>query len=161
LDRIRAIFDASFFEVNSQVSESFATQESNRELLRVSNSIVMAAGSGTLPGNTLKKYIEDATFTVSATPTKRYSFRRYPQYLRANDSRLGYWTTIGETILAKTPAPVTNLTATATFSSICSPAIPATEDDLFVAPDDYISDFNAGFVQFILGQTADTAAITA
>ncbi len=161
LDRIRAQIDAAWFSVNSQVSEAFAARESNRELLRASNDISMATGTGTLPTNVLKKYIEDATFVVSATPTKQYSFRRYPQFLRTGDTRLGYWTTIGDTIKAKTPQPVANLTGTATFTSICSPDVPATEDAEFVCPDDYLPDFINAMIQFVLGQTADTAAATA
>ncbi len=161
LDRIRAQFDAAFFTINSQTSEAFAAQESNRELLRASNDIAIVSGSGTLPSNVLKKYIDDATFVVSATPTKKYSFRRYPQFLRTGDTRLGYWTNIGDTIKVKTPQPVSVApTLTATFTSICSPDIPATEDDEYDAPDDFVPDFVSAMTQFILGQTADMAAAT-
>lgn len=159
-DRIRSAIDASWFSINSQVSEAFAAKESNRELLRASNDITFTAGSGALPTNVLKKFIEDATFVVSTTPTKHYSFRRYPDFIRGGDTRLGYWTTIGESIKAITPQPVTNFAGTGTLTSICSPAIPDTEDDEFVAPDDFVPDFIQAFVQFILGQTADMAAAT-
>lgn len=159
-DRIRSAIDASFFTINSQVSEAFAAKESNRELLRASNDITFTAGSGALPDNVLKKYIEDATFVVSATPTKKYSFRRYPDFIRGGDTRLGYWTTIGETIKAKTPQPVANFAGTGTLTSICSPDIPLTENDEFVAPSDFYPDFISAMVNFILGQTADQAAET-
>ncbi len=160
-DRIRAVIDASFFSINSQVSEAFAARESNRELLRVSNDISIVSGSATLPSNVLKKYVEDATFVVAATPTKKYSFRRYPQWLRTGDTRLGYWTTIGDAIKVKTPQPVNATpTLTATFTSICSPSIPTTETAEFACPDDFLPDFINAFIQFILGQTADMAAAT-
>ncbi len=161
LDRIRAQFDAGIFSINSQTSQAYAAQESRRELLRASNDITITSGSGTLPTNTLKGYIEDATFIVAATPTKKYSFRRYPQWLRTGDTRLGYWTNIGETIMVKTPAPVTSPTVTATFTSICSPDIPVTEDDEFVMPDDYAPDLIAAMVGYILGLSMEEAAQTA
>ncbi len=162
LDRIRAQVDAAFFSINSQTSQAYAAQESRRELLRASNDITITSGSGTLPTSTLKAFIEDATFEVSATPTKKYSFRRYPQFLRPGDTRLGYWTNIGETIKVRTPQPVsTTPNLTATFTSICSPEVPATEDDEFVAPDDYVPDLIAALVQYILGQTMEEAAQTA
>ncbi len=162
LDRVRMQFDAAFFSINSQTAEAFAARESNRELLRVSNDISIVSGTGTLPTNVLKKFIDDATFVVEATPTKKYSFRRYPQWLRTGDTRLGYWTTIGEAIKVKTPQPVsTTPTLTATFTSICSPEVPATEDAEFVAPEDFVSDFIQSMIQYIVGQTAETAAQTA
>ncbi len=162
LDRVRAQVDAAWFSINSQTAQAYAAQESRRELLRASNDITITSGSGTLPTNTLKGYIEDATFVVAATPTKKYSFRRYPQFLRTGDTRLGYWTNIGETIKVKTPQPVSlTPSLTATFTSICSPDIPATEDAEFVAPEDYIPDLIAAMVQYILGQTMEMAAQTA
>ncbi len=162
LDRVRMQIDAAWFSINSQTSQAYAAQESRRELLRASNDITITLGSGTLPANTLKGFIEDATFVVAATPTKKYSFRRYPQFLRTGDTRLGYWTNIGETIKVKTPTPVsTTPSLTATFTSICSPDVPATEDAEFVAPEDYQSDFIQAMIQYILGQIADVAAATA
>ncbi len=162
LDRIRAQFDAGIFSINSQTAQAYAAQESRRELLRASNDITITSGSGTLPTSTLKAFIEDSTFVVAATPTKKYSFRRYPQWLRTGDTRLGYWTNIGETIKVKTPQPVSvTPTLTATFTSICSPDIPATENATFVAPDDYLPDLIAAMIQYILGQTMEMAAQTA
>lgn len=161
LDRIRAMFDAGFFSINSQTSQAYAAQESRRELLRVLNNLTFIAGDSTLPANTLKAYIEDASFYDPSKPTKKYSFRRYPDWLRGGDTRIGYWTNTGDTIKVKTPQPVAAFSGTGSFSSICSPDVPLTESAEFVCPDDYLPDFEAAMIQYILGQTMEQAAQTA
>lgn len=160
LDRIRAQFDAAFFSINSQTAQAYAADQDRRELLRASNTLTFVAGDSALPTNTLKSYIEDSTFYVAGSPTPRYSFRRYPQWLNGGDTRLGTWTNIGEVIKARTPQPVAAFTGTATFTSICSPDVPATENDDFAAPEDYLPDLIAALVQYILGQTMEQAAQT-
>lgn len=158
LDKIRAIFDASFFSLNSQVSEAFAAKNDKRELLRVVGTLTFTAGSATVPTDTLKKFIQDATLTVGTTI---YGFRKYNDYIRGHDPRLGAWTQIGESLLANKPQNAGVLTGSASFSSIQSPPVPATESATFDVPEDYVSDFVQAMVQFILGQTADEAAATA
>lgn len=160
LDRIRAQFDAGIFSINSQTSQVYAGKENNREMLRTSTDLTFVSGDSTLPTNTLKGYMEDCTFSVSGS-TVKYSFRRYPDWLRGGDPRLGLWTTIGEAIKAKTPTPVTAVTGTGVFSYIGSPEIPATEDDEFVAPEDYLPDLIAAMIQYILGQSMQEASATA
>jgi len=159
LDRIRAVFDASFFSVNSTVANNFAAHQDQREMLRVVSDVTFVSGDGTLPDNVLEKFISDGTFVVSGLI--KYSFRRYPDWLRGGDTRLGLWTVIGETMKAKTAAPVTTFTGTASVSFICSPEVPATEDDEFVAPSDFQSDFINAMIQFIQGQITEVAAQTA
>lgn len=158
LDRIRSQFDASFFAVNSQTAQAFAAQQNKREMLRVASTVTFVSGDADLPDNVLESYLEDGTFFITG---KKYSFRRYPDWLRGGDPRLGLWTVVGTTVKAKTPQPVTLLTGTAAMTFICSPPVPATEDDDFDAPSDFISDFVAAEIQFILGQTVETAAQTA
>ena len=158
LDRIRAQFDAAFFAINSTVAQTYAADEGRRELLREAVDLTFTAGDSAIPERTLKAYIEDATFYVAG---KRYSFRRYPDFQRGGDPRLGLWTQVGETIKAKTPQPVVPFSGTGAFTSICSPPIPATESAEFVAPDDYYPDLIAAMIQYILGQTMETAAQTA
>lgn len=127
-------------------------------MLRVTSNVTFTAGDGALPAYVLERFLPDATFYVG---TVKYSFHRYPDWLRGGDSRLGTWTVVGETMKAKTPQPVGLLTGTGAFSAICSPAIPATEDDEFVAPEDYVSDFLDAMTQYILGQPDEVAAQTA
>jgi hypothetical protein len=158
LDRIRAQFDAAFFGVNSQTAQAYAARENQREMLRVGRVLPFVAGDAAVPVNTLKSYIEDCTLTVAG---KKYSFRRYPQWLRSGDKRLGYWTEIGDTLKAKVPATGAAYSGSVAFSSIESPAVPATEDAEFVCPDDYLPDFIAAMIQFIQGQTTEQAAQTA
>lgn len=158
LDRIRAQFDAAFFAVNSQTAQAYAARENQREMLRVSRTLTFVSGDADLPSDTLRSYIEDCTLVVTG---KKYSFRRYPQWLRTGDTRLGYWTEIGDVLKAKTPVTGAAFSGSAAFSSIESPEVPATEDAEFVAPSDYVSDFIAAMVQYILGQTTEVAAQTA
>jgi len=158
LDRIRAIFDASFFSINSTVAEAFAADENRRELLRGSDTLTFVSGDATLPTNTLKKFTEDATLSIA---NATYSYRRYPQWLMGSSPQLGLWTTIGETIKAKSKIPVTAFSGSATFTSIKSPDVPAAEGDDFDAPDDYISDFIPAMIQYILSQSMQEAAATA
>lgn len=158
LDLLRAQFDAAFFEVNSQVSEAFAAKEGKRELLRAPKTLTFTTGDADIPTDVLKKYIRDGTFLVGAT---RYSYRRYPDFIRPTDARLGYWTNIGETFKAIVPVTRAALTGTATATFICSPAVPATESAVYAAPEDFIPDFIAAMTQFILGQPLDVASKTA
>lgn len=165
LDRVRMMFDASFFQINSQVAEAFAARQDWRELLRTEKSLTFTSGSATLSSDVLKKYVADGTFEVSGSPTPHYGFRRYPDYIRGADPRLGAWSTIGESIVATTPGAIgsgaTPLSGAATLTAICSPAIPATEDAEFVCPDDFLPEFINAAVQFIRGQIMNEAAETA
>lgn len=158
LDRIRAIFDASFFSINSQTSQAYGATEDRREMLRVARTVTFVSGNADLPTDTLKAYIEDCTFFVSG---KKYSFRRYPQWIRTADKRLGYWTQLGDTLMAKVPMTASPLSGDVTFSSIESPPVPVAEGDEFACPDDYLPDFEASMIQYILGQTMEMAAQTA
>lgn len=155
LDRIRAIFDASFFSVNSTVSEAFAAQEYRRELLRGVDSLTFVSGDAALPANVLKKYLEDATLIVG---TSQYSFRRYPQWQSGSSQQLGLWTSVGETIKAKTKVPVTALSGAATLTSIKSPDVPTSESATFDAPDDFINDFVPAMSEYILGRLMQESA---
>lgn len=154
LDRIRAQFDGAFFAVNSSVAKAFASDQDKREMLRAAATLTFASGDATLPDNVLESYIEDATLAVTG---KKYAFRRYPDWLRGGDPRLGLWTVVGTTVKAKTPQPVTAFTGSAATTFICSPAVPATESAEFVAPEDYVSDFIAAMVSYIFGQPMEVA----
>lgn len=158
LDRIRAIFDASFFTINSEVADAFAARNDRRELLRVVDSVTFTAGSAPMPTNVLMKFITDCTLAVG---TAHYGFRKYPDYIRGHDQRLGAWTSIGESLLADKPSNAGVLTGAADFSSIQAPPVPATESATFVAPEDYLPELISAMVEYILGQSAEVASETA
>lgn len=160
LDRIRMLFDASIFTVNSDVSERFASQNNERDLLRASHSLTFTAGSAVIPSEVLKKYAEDGTLTVPSTPNAVYGYLKYPQFIRGCDKRLGAWSFIGESIVAIKPQTGAVLASPATFTAITSPSIPADEGDEFDAPEDYVSDLINALIQFILGQISQEAAAT-
>lgn len=156
LDRLRMIFDASFFQVNSLVADAFAARNDRREMLRVVDALTFAAGTVAIPSNVLMKFIADCTLTVGTT---LYGFRKYPDYLRGGgDARLGKWTTIGENLFAIKPLGAGVLTGAASFSSIQAPPVPATESAEFVAPEDFLPEFIDAMINYILGQQAKVAA---
>ncbi len=161
LDRIRAVFDACFFQVNSQVSEVFASKDTHRELLRAPKTLTFIAGEADVPTDVLKKYIEDGTFEVTGSPTPHYSYLSYPDYIRTFDKRLGYWSNVGETFKAKKPITGAVLTGVALSTFICSPAVPTSETAEFVAPSDFLPEFIDAATQFIQGQMLEMAAQTA
>lgn len=160
-DRIRAVFDGSIFQINSDVSERFASQNNERDLLRASHSLTFVAGSAAIPTEVLKKFIEDGTFVVPSAPTAVYGYLKYPQFLRGCDPRLGAWSFIGESIVAIKPQTGAVLTSPATFTAITSPSIPTDEDAEFDAPTDYVSDLIDAMTQYILGEIAELAAKSA
>lgn len=158
LDRIRMVFDASFFTINSEVADAFAARNDRRELLRAVESVTFTAGSAPMPTNVLMKFIEDCTLAVGTT---RYGFRKYPDYVKGHDRRLGAWTTIGESILADKPLGAGALSGAADFSSIQAPPVPASESATFVAPTDYLPELISALVEYILGQQAQVASKSA
>lgn len=152
------VFDASFTQVNSQVADAFAARNDRRELLRATDTVTFTSGTAPMPTNVLMKFIADCTLTGG---TVIYGFRKYPDYLRIGDRRLGKWTTIGESLLATQPLGAGVLTGAADFSSIQSPPVPATESTEFAAPEDYLPEFISAMVNYILGQQAKVASESA
>ncbi len=166
LDRVRMQVDAAFFQINSTTAEAFAGHYEFRELLRAERSLTFTAGSAPLSSDVLKKYIVDGTFTVTPAtgqPTPHYAYRKYADYIRNGDPRLGKWTTIGESVLATTPQTLNvgaiPLVGAATLTAICSPPIPATENDDFEAPDDFYPEFINTGILFIRGQPMEQAVV--
>lgn len=164
LNRLRAVVDAAFPQINSQVSQEYAAAESKRNQLRTVKSLTFAGGTAALTDDVLRSYLDDCTLLVSGVA---YAYRReYADFLANVQSRLGIWSTNGATIYANTPATAgsgsTGYVGAASFVCIASPAIPSTEDDEFVCPPDYTSDFIDSFIDFILsGKTMNQAAATA
>lgn len=157
-DRLRVAIDSAFFQINSTTAEVFAAVDSKREMLRAARTLTFTDGSATLSSDVLKKYIEDGTFTVTGA---KYSYRSYPDFLRAYDRRLGYWTLIGETLRAKKPINGIPLTGDVDTTFIQSPPVPALQNSTFVAPDDYLPELIGALVQYALGQIQQQAAATA
>jgi hypothetical protein len=155
------LIDGSFFQINSQTAEAFAADESRRELLRATKTLTFTAGTTALPSDALKKFIFDATFVETSNPSRRYAFRQWPAYLRSADKRLGYWSTIGETVGAKVPTSAAPLSGSVSLTCACSPAVPVTETDPYIAPDDFIPELIDTGIDFIRGALLAKAAETA
>lgn len=161
LNRLRAVVDAAFPQINSQVSQEYAAQESKRSQLRTVKSLTFSGGTATLTDDVLKSYLDDCTLLVAGAA---YAYRReYADFLANVQSRLGVWSANGATIYANTAATAgsgsTGLVGAASFTCIASPAIPATEIDTFVAPPDFVSDFIDSGIDFILsGKTFSQSA---
>lgn len=158
LDRIRAVVDGSLFQVNAEVADAFAADDQRRELLRAAKTLTFTSGTATLSSDVLKAFIEDGTFVVG---TAKYGFRPYPDFLRASDRRLGYWSLRGEIVDAKVPVTGAAFTGVADTTFICSPSVPAGENSTYEAPDEFIDEVINAMTQFIVGQMMEMAAATA
>lgn len=162
LDRLRVQADAAFPQINNQVSEAFAADQNRREMLRRLENVTFTDGEADLPSTVLKKFFDDAVLSIT---NQRTTFRRYPDYARGGDSRLTTWSSYGETLFCTEAAVVgvdtTPYTGAATLLAICAPAIPATENAEFVAPDDYVPDFIDAGIAFLLTPESLNAAAEA
>lgn len=163
LNRLRAVVDAAFPQINSQVSQEYAASDSKRNQLRAVKSLTFSGGTATLADDVLRSYLDDCTLSVAGVA---YAYRReYADFLANVQTRLGVWSTNGATIYANTPATAgsgsTGVVGAALFTCIASPAIPTLETDAFVAPPDFVSDFIDAFQDYILsGKTMNQAAAT-
>ncbi len=177
LNHLRAVVDAAFPQVNSDVAEEYASDNDKRNELRVTKDLTFAVdpdnpsvGLATLPDGLLKKYLNDCSLRVGVAtlvPLQKYAYRPvYDDFLNGGDSRLGRWSTNSNIIGATKPATVgvgpTALTGAAKFICICSPDIPVLETDEYAAPDDFVPDFIDSFIDWILaGKTMTQSASTA
>jgi hypothetical protein len=164
LNRLRAVIDAAFPQINNQVAEVYAEDENKRSSLRAIKPLTFTTGAASFPNGLLKDYLKDCTLIVDVSPPQYYGYRpEYDDFLRGGDSRLGIWSANGNTIYANTPATSgsgsTGLAGAASFICICSPDIPTAEGDEFVAPADYVPDFIDTFIDWILsGKTMNQSA---
>lgn len=171
LQELRMQADAQFPQINNEVAESYAGNENARSELRTIKTLTFTIssnariGTATLTDDVLRKYLKDATLytgTGQNLPPTKYGYRpEWDDFLRQNDRRLGSWSTNGGTIGATKPNTMTGLTGSASLVCICSPPIPATADDEFDAPADYIPDFVDAFILWFLSNASMDAAAQA
>lgn len=166
LDHLKAVIDAAFPQINSQVAQAYAGSEDKRELLRQTQTVAFVVGIGTLPNNVLKAFLDDAVLTITVAigqPAQKYAYKQWPDYLRGGDNRLGYWSTQGDAIDVTRPASAgtTLYTGNGDFSAICSPDIPMLESDEYVTPADFVPDLIDAFISWILSQSTISQAAAA
>lgn len=159
--RLTMQIDAAFPQINSQVSEAFAAREDKRSLLgRVFPSVSFTSGEAALPSGVLEKYLKDASLTITfnGSLTRLDYVWPYTDFSRNRDSRLGCWAVNGQTLYAKTPAPVTAYSGTGILVCIASPALPTSAGATYVGPDDFIPELIDAFIEYLLGKTEESAA---
>lgn len=147
----------TLFPIAAQaVSEAAASDPAKRSLLRRTKTVTLAAGVATLTDDVLTKYFADATLLKTDTLNYRYVYRDYPDFVRRNDPRLGYFTRNGTTLMVRDPNQsfTQPLTATGTRSLVvpCVILRPATADTAIDAPDEIISDLNETLSESLRGQ---------
>jgi hypothetical protein len=135
----------TLFSIAAQaVSEAAAADPYKRSLLRREKSITLTAGTATLVDDVLTKYFPDATLIDATTLARRYAYRDYPDFVRRNDPRLGYFTRNGTTLMVRDPNQSFTQPLTATGArTLVVPCVilrPVTADANVDAPDEILSD---------------------
>jgi hypothetical protein len=147
----------TLFPIAAQaVSEAAAADPYKRSLLRRQKTVTLAAGLATLSDDVLTKYFPDASLIDTAILTRRYAYRDYPDFVRRNDPRLGYFTRNGTTLMVRDPAQGFTQPLVATGARLltvpCVIVRPATADDDIDAPDEAISDLMEALAESLRGE---------
>lgn len=150
--RLLMQIDAAFPQINDEVSNAFAANEDRRALIRKDESLTFVGGSIGIPAGVLKDYLKDATLVLSTGDTASL-IEPYADYLRVRDNRLAWWSYSNLLVSAKNSA--TNgsggaYAGAATLTCIKSPAIPTLATDTFVAPEEFVTQFIAAFIEYLL-----------
>ncbi len=135
----------TLFPIASQaVSEAAAADPYKRSLPRRQKTVTLVAGQATIPDDVLTKYFPDAVLLDPAILTLHYAYRDYPDFVRRNDPRLGYFTRNGTTLLVRDPNQGFTQPLIATGQRLltvpCVILRPATADSAVDAPDELVSD---------------------
>lgn len=156
------IAETLFPVVAQEVSEAAAADPYKRSLLRRTKSITLAAGLATLSDDVLTKYFNDAVLLNTSNLNAHYAYRDYPDFIRRNDLRLGYFTRNGTTLMVRDPNQqfTIPLTATGTRSLVvpCVIVKPATADTDIDGPDEILSDLMEALSEALRGQLIQLAA---
>lgn len=159
------IAETLFPVVSQEVSETAAADPYKRSLLRRTKTVTLAAGTATLSDDVLTKYFNDAVLLNTANLNSHYAYRDYPDFVRRNDLRLGYFTRNGTTLMVRDPnQPFTiPLTPTGTRSLVvpCVIVRPATADTDIDGPEEVISDLQDALSEALRGQLIQLAGATA
>lgn len=150
------IAETLFPVVAQEVSETAAADPYKRSLLRRTKSITLVAGLATLSDDVLTKYFTDAVLLNTGNLNQHYAYRDYPDFIRRNDLRLGYFTRNGVTLMVRDPNQqfTIPLTATGTRSLVvpCVIVKPATADTDIDGPDEVLSDLMEALSEALRGQ---------
>lgn len=135
----------TLFPIAAQaVSEAAAADPYKRSLLRRQKTVTLTAGQATLSDDVLTKYFPDATLQNTGQLGTRYAYRDYPDFIRRNDPRLGYFTRNGTTLMVRDPNQNFTQPLTAIGQRLltvpCVILRPLTADTAVDAPDELISD---------------------
>ena len=159
------IADTLFPVVSQAVSETAATNEYKRSLLRREKSVTLSAGQATLTGDVLTHYIADATLIDPAFLTKHYAWRDYPDFIRRGDRRLGVFSLQGTTLLVIEPNANFTVPLTAsgarTLTVPCIVIKPATGTDDIDCPDEILSDLDEALSNALRGEIVKIAGAAA
>lgn len=156
----------TLFPIAAQaVSEAAAADPYKRSLLRRQKTVILAAGQATLTDDVLTKYFADATLLDASTLTRRYAYRDYPDFVRRNDPRLGYFTRNGITLMVRDPNQSFTVPLTATGARLlvvpCAILRPATADTNIDGPEEVVSDLIEALSEALRGQLVKTAGAAA
>jgi hypothetical protein len=156
-----AIADTLFPVVSQEVCIAAAVNPRKRSLLRRQKTVTIAAGSAILTDDVLTQYIADAVLYKSTNLSLKYAYRDYPDFVRAYDRRLGYFTIQGEaTLLVRDPNQLFPMTAAGArlLTIPCTVLKPATADTEVDAPDEIQSDLIEALSEALRGQLIEEAA---
>jgi len=147
--------------VFQDVGIALAASRDTRKLLRVSQNVIFANGSVTLPVGILTQYANEGTLqdaTDSTTIVKRYSYEpEWAEFIRQWDQRIGYWTVQQYTIYVTEPNatydPTTGLSETRLFTCPTIPQVPAVAGTIINYPDEVVTRLIIGTANAIVGQS--------
>ena len=155
------IAETLFPVVSQEVSEAAAASPYKRSLLRRTKSVTLVAGEATLTDDVLTGYFNDAVLLKTDNLNFHYTYRDYPEFIRRNDTRLGYFTRNGVTLMVRDPAQAFTQPLTATGArALVTPCVvvkPATADTDIDAPDEILSDLQDALSEALRGHLIQIA----
>lgn len=158
------IADTLFPVVSQSVSEAAASDPAKRSLLRQVKTVTLTAGEAVLTSDVLTKYFSDATL-LGSNLNNHYAYRDYPDFVRKNDLRLGYFTRNGTTLMVRDVGqqftqPLT-ATGTRTLVTPCVVTKPTLATDDVDCPDEIQSDLDEALAEALRGQITKLAGAAA
>lgn len=158
------IADTLFPIVSQSVSEAAAADPAKRSLLRRVKTVTLVNGEATLTDDVLTKYFSDATL-LGTNLNQHYAYRDYPDFVRKNDLRLGYFTRNGTTLMVRDVGQqfTQPLTASGTRTLVVPAVVvkPVLATDDIDAPDEIISDLDTALAESLRGQLLPVATAVA
>lgn len=147
----------TLFPITSQsVSEAAADDPYKRSLLRRAKTVTLVAGEADMTSDVLTKYFPDATLLHASNLNWRYAYRDYPDFIRRNDPRLGYFTRNEDTLMVRDPNQLFSIPLTASGArQLVIPCVverPALATDDVDAPDELLSDLVEALTEGLRGE---------